>query len=76
VLALVTREPVPPLACSVSLGLWPLVAPSLWYFQSPVASHHSQAVGLVVVVLSAWALWAGPGPGLRSTPARVSDGRV
>jgi hypothetical protein len=58
--ALLTREPVPPHACSVSLGLWLLVAPSLWYFQSPVASHHSRAVGLLVVVLSAWALWTGP----------------
>jgi hypothetical protein len=58
--AMVTREPVPPHACSVSLGLWLLVAPSLWYFQSPVASHHSRAVGLLVVVLSAWALWTGP----------------
>jgi hypothetical protein len=58
--ALLTREPVPPHACSVSLGLWLLVAPSPWYFQSPVASHHSRAVGLLVVALSAWALWTGP----------------
>jgi SPW repeat len=58
--AMATREPVPPHAGSVSLGLWLLVAPSLWYFQSPVASHHSRAVGLLVVMLSAWALWTGP----------------
>ena len=58
--ALLTRQPVPPHACSVSLGLWLLVVPSLWYFQSPVASHHSRAVGLLVVALSAWALWTGP----------------
>jgi hypothetical protein len=36
------------------------VAPSLWYFQSPVASYNSRAVGLAVVVLSAWVLWTGP----------------
>jgi hypothetical protein len=63
--AMATREPVPPQACSVSLGLWLLVAPSLWYFQSPVSSHHSRAVGLLVVVFSAWALWTGP----RTRPA-------
>jgi hypothetical protein len=58
--ALATREPVPAHACSLSLGLWLLVAPSLWYFQSPVASHNSQVVGVLVVVLSVWALWTGP----------------
>ncbi len=41
--ALMTRQPVPAHACSVSLGLWLLVAPSLWYFQSPVASHTTRA---------------------------------
>jgi Na+/H+ antiporter NhaA len=44
----------------VSFVLWLLVAPSLRYFRSPVASHHSRAVGLLVVALSAWALWTGP----------------
>jgi hypothetical protein len=58
--ALLTREPAPPHACSVSLGLWLLAAPSLWYFQSPLASRNSLAAGLVVVALSVWALWTGP----------------
>lgn len=58
--ALLTRQPAPPHAFSVSLGLWLLVAPSLWYFQSSAASHNSRAAGLVVVALSAWALWTGP----------------
>jgi hypothetical protein len=44
----------------VSLGLWLLAAPSLWYFQSPVASHNSRALGLAVVALSVWALSTGP----------------
>lgn len=58
--ALLTREPVPPHACSVSLGLWLLVVPSLWYFQSPLGSQNSRAAGLVVVALSVWALSTGP----------------
>jgi hypothetical protein len=58
--AMATREPVPPHACSLSLGLWLLVAPSLWYFQTPVASHNSQVAGVLVVVLSGWALWTSP----------------
>jgi hypothetical protein len=57
--ALLTRKPAPPHACSLSLGLWLLVAPSLWYFQSAVASQNSRAAGLIVVVLSVWALWTG-----------------
>jgi hypothetical protein len=57
--ALVTREPAPPHVCSLSLGLWLLVAPSLWYFQSAVASQNSRAAGLVVAALSVWALWTG-----------------
>jgi hypothetical protein len=57
--ALLTRKPASPHACSLSLGLWLLVAPSLWYFQSAVASQNSRAAGLVVVALSVWALWTG-----------------
>jgi hypothetical protein len=57
--ALLTRAgPTHP--CSMSFGFWLLVVPSLRYFQSPVASHHSRAVGLLVVALSAWAMWTGP----------------
>jgi hypothetical protein len=58
--ALSTRTPALAHASSLSLGLWLLVAPSLWYFQSPVASHNSRAIGLVVVALSVWALATGP----------------
>ncbi|HEX5881935.1 MAG TPA: hypothetical protein VF468_26990 [Actinomycetota bacterium] len=58
--ALLIRAPVPPHPCSVSFGFWLLVVPSLRCFQSPVASHHSRAVGLLVVALSAWAMWTGP----------------
>jgi SPW repeat len=57
--ALSTRTPTSPHGCSLSLGLWLLVAPALWYFQSPVASHNSRAIGLVVVALSVWALATG-----------------
>jgi hypothetical protein len=57
--ALLTHKPASPHAGSLSLGLWLLVAPSLWYFQSAVASQNSRAAGLVVVALSVWALWTG-----------------
>jgi hypothetical protein len=74
--ALSTRTPALPHGCGVSLGLWLLAAPSLWYFQSPVASHNSRAVGLMVVALSVWALWTGPRtrpPVDPATPARQMD---
>lgn len=74
--ALLTRKPAPPHACGVSLGLWLLAAPSLWYFQSPVASHNSRAVGLAVVALSVWALSTGPRtrPPVDPATARQADG--
>jgi hypothetical protein len=58
--ALLTRQPIWPHLCSLSLGGWLLVAPSLWYFQSQLASRNSLAVGLVVVAFSVWLLWTGP----------------
>ena len=72
---LLTRKPAPPHACGVSLGLWLLAAPSLWYFQSPVASHNSRAVGLAVVALSVWALSTGPRtrPPVDPATARQAD---
>jgi hypothetical protein len=74
--ALLTRKPAPPHACGVSLGLWLLAAPSLWYFQSPVASHNSREVGLAVVTLSVWALSTGPRtrPPVDPATARQADG--
>ena len=74
--ALSTRTPALPHGCGVSLGLWLLAAPSLWYFQSSVASHNSRAVGLVVVALSVWALWTGPRtrPPVDPATARHADG--
>jgi hypothetical protein len=58
--ALLTRQPIWPHLCNLSLGVWLLVAPSLWYFQSQLASRNSLACGLVVVTLSVWLLWTGP----------------
>jgi hypothetical protein len=58
--ALLTREPIWPQLGSLTLGIWLLAAPSLWYFQSRLASQTSLAVGLVVVALSIWLLWTGP----------------
>jgi hypothetical protein len=77
----------------IVLGAWLAVSPlgarhdrgpPVWYFQSPVASHHSRAVGLLVAALSAWVLWTGPrtrpplGPGAglaRQEPVVAVTGR-
>jgi hypothetical protein len=74
--ALSTRTPALAHGCGVSLGLWLLAAPSLWYFQLPVASHNSRVVGLVVVALSGWALSTGPRtrPPMDPATARHADG--
>ena len=64
--ALSTRRPIWPHLCHLALGVWLLVAPSLWYFQSQLVSRNSLAVGLVVVAVSVWLLWTGP----RARPRR------
>jgi hypothetical protein len=58
--ALLSRRPAPAHAVIVAVGAWLLVGPSLWYFGAAAASWNSIAVGLSVIVLSAWALVTGP----------------
>jgi hypothetical protein len=58
--ALMSREPWMPHVVVASIGIWLLLAPSLWFFTSRPARWNSIGVGLAALVLAAWTLAGGP----------------